>query len=85
MQNIWTKVCIWLGAPTTCPGDSNVICKYVDQRRAGLHFWVTVTPVKSKELYLYQDGDHLTLALVGLKFYPYTQKRKKKTLVLRKS
>lgn len=77
-------MCIWLGAPLTCPSDSNVTGKYVDQRRAGLHFWVRITPVKSKDLYLYQDDGHLTLAPVGLKFYPYTKKEKENASIERK-
>lgn len=83
-QNIWTEVRIWLGALLTCPNDSNVTGKYVDQRRAGLHFWVRITPVKSKELCLYQDDGHLTLAPVGLKFYPYTKKEKENASIERK-
>lgn len=36
--------------------------------------------MKSKQLCPYQDGDRLMLALVGLKFYPYTEEGKRKRL-----
>lgn len=36
--------------------------------------------MKSKQLCLYQDGDRLMLAPVGLKFYPYTEEGKRKRL-----
>lgn len=76
-----TKGYLWLVAPSTCPSDPNGICKYADEGRAGLLFWVRITPVKSKQLCLYQDGDRwLMLALVGLKFYPYAEEGERKRL-----